>query len=575
MAETIYAVGTVSVSNGGTTVTGVGTSWQGKIFEGDLLTDPAQGIFARVTADAASNTSLSINPWPGTALSGDAYEILLTPDSVRASERTRQLLEQLSVVQANGRGLFYLFSDTTTDADPGAGYIRLNNADPTLATAAYIDVLDANGATVSAILDSWDDEATAAGRGQLWLRGVADPSAFRAYKVTGSVVDGTGYRKLTLTYVGGSGSFAADDELMVAFSAQGADGTNAILGVWQGGWLTATAYDVDDLVEQAGSTYICVEAHTSGTFATDLAANKWDLAVEKGDTGADSTVPGPTGPKGINWQGDYSGATAYVEDDGVLYNGSSWRALGSTTGNAPPNLPTTSNAYWQLVARQGTDGSGTGDVVGPASSTNNAIARFDGTTGKLLKELGSGVANADMATMAQATIKGRASGAGTGVPTDLTGAQVLAISGGVNKAGDTLTGILNQPLQPVYSASFSGVTSGNDAALTSSVNVGFTTDSSGVGGGTRVHIPVTGVYEVCATALNNGSPSAGLEIAFRKNNSSNVAVGLADLSLGSYGQATIPGKLVSLTAGDYLTLRCTGTCLASPTYHSFDLKKVS
>jgi hypothetical protein len=29
--------------------------------------------------------------------------------------------------------------------------------------------------------------------------------------------------------------------------------------------------------------------------------------------------------------------------------------------------------------------SGSGDVVGPASSTNNAVARFDGTTGKLLK----------------------------------------------------------------------------------------------------------------------------------------------------------------------------------------------
>ena len=30
-------------------------------------------------------------------------------------------------------------------------------------------------------------------------------------------------------------------------------------------------------------------------------------------------------------------------------------------------------------------GGGSGDVVGPASATDNAIARFDGTTGKLLK----------------------------------------------------------------------------------------------------------------------------------------------------------------------------------------------
>src|SRR5688572_5901805 len=37
------------------------------------------------------------------------------------------------------------------------------------------------------------------------------------------------------------------------------------------------------------------------------------------------------------------------------------------------------------------------------------------------------VANANLANMAQATIKGRASGAGTGDPTDLTAAQVLTI----------------------------------------------------------------------------------------------------------------------------------------------------
>ena len=30
-------------------------------------------------------------------------------------------------------------------------------------------------------------------------------------------------------------------------------------------------------------------------------------------------------------------------------------------------------------------GSGSGDVVGPASATDNAIARYDGTTGKLIQ----------------------------------------------------------------------------------------------------------------------------------------------------------------------------------------------
>lgn len=45
----------------------------------------------------------------------------------------------------------------------------------------------------------------------------------------------------------------------------------------RGPWVTATAYAVKDLVSQGGPTYICVSAHTSGVFATDLAASKWLL----------------------------------------------------------------------------------------------------------------------------------------------------------------------------------------------------------------------------------------------------------------------------------------------------------
>lgn len=43
----------------------------------------------------------------------------------------------------------------------------------------------------------------------------------------------------------------------------------------RGGWITATAYALGDIVLQGGIVYICMVAHTSGTFATDLAAGKW------------------------------------------------------------------------------------------------------------------------------------------------------------------------------------------------------------------------------------------------------------------------------------------------------------
>lgn len=43
----------------------------------------------------------------------------------------------------------------------------------------------------------------------------------------------------------------------------------------RGFWATATAYALRDIVEEAGASYICAEAHTSGTFVTDKAAGKW------------------------------------------------------------------------------------------------------------------------------------------------------------------------------------------------------------------------------------------------------------------------------------------------------------
>jgi hypothetical protein len=49
-------------------------------------------------------------------------------------------------------------------------------------------------------------------------------------------------------------------------------------GTPRGAWVTATAYEVGDLVKAPDlASYICVTEHTSGTFATDLAAGKWLL----------------------------------------------------------------------------------------------------------------------------------------------------------------------------------------------------------------------------------------------------------------------------------------------------------
>jgi len=54
-------------------------------------------------------------------------------------------------------------------------------------------------------------------------------------------------------------------------------------------------------------------------------------------------------------KGDYSGSTAYNALDWVRDNGAAWVCkVDNTIGVAPPTLPTTSNANWQLLSADGT-----------------------------------------------------------------------------------------------------------------------------------------------------------------------------------------------------------------------------
>ena len=57
------------------------------------------------------------------------------------------------------------------------------------------------------------------------------------------------------------------------------DALAVMAGSWtpRGAWVTSTAYSASDVVSQSGNVYVCLTAHTAGTFATDLAASKWML----------------------------------------------------------------------------------------------------------------------------------------------------------------------------------------------------------------------------------------------------------------------------------------------------------
>jgi len=71
--------------------------------------------------------------------------------------------------------------------------------------------------------------------------------------------------------------------------------------------------------------------------------------------------------------------TGSAQGDILYYNGSAWTKLAAgSSGQFLRTQGAGANPQWATV-------SGTGDVVGPASATDNAIARFDTTTGKLIQ----------------------------------------------------------------------------------------------------------------------------------------------------------------------------------------------
>lgn len=55
----------------------------------------------------------------------------------------------------------------------------------------------------------------------------------------------------------------------------------------------------------------------------------------------------------------------------------------------------------------GGGGGGAGDVVGPASATDNAIVRFDGTTGKLIQDSGILIDDNNIITFVGGTVNNR------------------------------------------------------------------------------------------------------------------------------------------------------------------------
>ena len=98
----------------------------------------------------------------------------------------------------------------------------------------------------------------------------------------------------------------------------------------------------------------------------------------------------------FNWKGTYAGGTAYVVDDVVSYNGSSYICILASTGNLPTNA-----TYWEQMSSAGTNGTNGADGtdLGTTLTTQGDIVYRDGsglarlgagTSGQVLQTGGTG-----------------------------------------------------------------------------------------------------------------------------------------------------------------------------------------
>ncbi|WP_174020396.1 hypothetical protein G6L89_007245 [Agrobacterium fabrum] len=344
MANTTwYGDGTATVAVGSRTVTGTDTGWLTAVAGlTPIKVGDKFGIHVGrpiVIEQIISDTELLLaDDWPGPAQTDAPYKIELTSPTIAAVEAMRRLLASL------GNGNLESIAETSVGTDDliigiGPGVfstiskfelkdgVQFNVAVPDLAgRAAY----DAAAAGFRVLVANIGD-----GRSALYIKNSATSGDWSVpYPITGPV---------------------------------GPAGVNQ-----RGNYSAGTAYAIRDIVQSGGSTWIAKVATTGNAPPTlpTTENTQWLLFAR-------------SGAAGVVDRGAYSGAAAYEANDIVLNNGSTWLALQPTTGNAPPVLPTESNAYWRLLARKGTDGSGTGDFVGPPGGVAiGDIVAFGDTTGK-------------------------------------------------------------------------------------------------------------------------------------------------------------------------------------------------
>lgn len=177
------------------------------------------------------------------------------------------------------------------------------------------------------------------------------------------------------------------------------------------------------------------------------------------------------------------------------------------------------------VANKTSSPSGTGDVVGPASSTDGAVTLWNGTTGKLIKDSAVFITGGGTVALGGFTLTVPATGTAAlrGVANTFSAANIFSVNGAASTpalalTGTPFTGGTATTTKPLFSIEPTGTTSTGWSTSGTMLGVNAASGFTGrladfqINGVTKANIGIEGSLNLAiGAAVNIGSTNYGLE----------------------------------------------------------------
>jgi|ETNvirnome_2_130_1030620.scaffolds.fasta_scaffold00351_2 hypothetical protein len=273
----------------------------------------------------------------------------------------------------------FAFDTSTSMADPGTGEVRFDNGTVgSVTNLAFSNLMNGTGnPDISDFIATWDDSSNSDIRGTITLFNTTSLGEFAIFNVTGAVTDNTSWLQVPVTYVDSSGTPAASDVFSIEYSRTGDIGEGA--GVRMK-WDT----DTTDADQGAGTVWLNNATVASATIVyMDDVEDAGGASVNSWVDSFDDSTATIQGTLTLTKQTDPA-VFAIFNVTGAVTSASTYSKIASTyvTGAGSFSADDKVTVNFSRSGDNGVDGT----LAGPGSSTDNSLARWDGTDGTTLKD---------------------------------------------------------------------------------------------------------------------------------------------------------------------------------------------